>query len=666
VDENSQPCPLCQQSAISASAQGIVNVRCDQCGVFDLTEAVAPTIRNIDARSRFALRAAVRQARESGALLVLDSENFSHEISAHKDLSLNEKLKRVISLAQRRSDHFGATVTLQPETEYLLFDAANAQEAWALVEQTEKDGLLTNNNVDQLYCGALTRKGWEMAEAAKQDSERIGSKASDRLTPDIGSVVFRVAFSFPGEARYRIGPVAAALGGRIGHGSIFYDDWYKAELARPDLDLLLQSVYLHAELVVICLCGAYEQKQWCGIEWRAVREIIKRREDRIMFLRLDDGVVPGTFSIDGYLDLRLHSDSEAARLIEQRATGRGTKPPLVSETPLVPDQTSLITANEDAQESPEVNDLVIDVYEINHGFGIRLHNGGCNPVEQCRVEMNRLDRFLPVKREFTQNPIEPLTVLYARQVAGGGTSDGNAFATCPTHYRSLGFQGAMHQPRKKPLPELTTEDAWIVEFTLFQQARAISHATIFIKITPGQKPALVNDPRREFLPVVTPIGRLSHLKNLRVQITPVLPIARARDEYIVRSVTSEAVELEKSSGHIITIPASRIADDLSVAGPNQEPRLLDLNGRLQWLSLRRAWRFLPEKPQSNDERQYGFSRATSPDDPIIKQLQERGQKIRFARRDRIARYQDDGYQVVYDESGLYLTHGDLVLIASDV
>jgi hypothetical protein len=193
----------------------------------------------------------------------------------------------------------------------------------------------------------------------------------------------------------------------------------------------------------------------------------------------------------------------------------------------------------------------------------------------------------------------------------------------------------------------------------------VSRATVFIEVRPGQKPALVSDPRHEPAPAA-PICRLGHLKNSRVQVTPVLPIARARDEYFVRNVTSEAVELEKSSGHVITIPAHRIADDLVATAPDRGLRLLDLDGRLQWLSFSRSWRFLPEKPRSNEERQYGFSRATSPDDPIIKQFQERGQKIRFTRRDRIARFEDDGYQVVYDESGLYLTHGDLILIASDL
>jgi len=55
----------------------------------------------------------------------------------------------------------------------------------------------------------------------------------------MAALTFRVAFSFPGEARHRLGPIAAILDGRVGRGSVFYDEWDKAELARPDLDLHL-------------------------------------------------------------------------------------------------------------------------------------------------------------------------------------------------------------------------------------------------------------------------------------------------------------------------------------------------------------------------------------------------------------------------------------------
>jgi hypothetical protein len=131
---------------------------------------------------------------------------------------------------------------------------------------------------------------------------------------------------------------------------------------------------------------------------------------------------------------------------------------------------------------------------------------------------------------------------------------------------------------------------------------------------------------------------------------PVVPIASAQDKFYVRNVTCEAIDLEKSSGHGITIRTHRIADDLRLSDEAEGTGLLELNGRLQWLSLSRSWRCLPEKPQSAEERQWGFSRAATPEDPIIAQLQQRGQNTRFASLDNLPRYMLQGYQVVYDEA----------------
>jgi hypothetical protein len=146
---------------------------------------------------------------------------------------------------------------------------------------------------------------------------REGSSSSRTVSSiDIGTRSFCVAFSFPGEARDRIRHIATILEEGLGCGSVFYDEWYKSELARLNLDLLLQELYTRAELVVVCLCADYERKEWCGLEWRAIRDLIKRRQDKILFLRLDDADVAGAFSIDGYLDLRAHDDTDLASLIQ--------------------------------------------------------------------------------------------------------------------------------------------------------------------------------------------------------------------------------------------------------------------------------------------------------------------------------------------------------------
>jgi hypothetical protein len=56
------------------------------------------------------------------------------------------------------------------------------------------------------------------------------------------------------------------------------------------------------------LCADYEKKDWCQLEWRAIRDLIKRRQDDdIMPMRFDDTHIAGLFDIDGYLDLNSQS-----------------------------------------------------------------------------------------------------------------------------------------------------------------------------------------------------------------------------------------------------------------------------------------------------------------------------------------------------------------------
>ena len=70
---------------------------------------------------------------------------------------------------------------------------------------------------------------------------------------------------------------------------ILCDRFHEAELSRLDLDVYLPKLYVEdCELVVVFLGGDYSKNQWCGLEWRAIREFIKKQQGQnIMPLRLD-------------------------------------------------------------------------------------------------------------------------------------------------------------------------------------------------------------------------------------------------------------------------------------------------------------------------------------------------------------------------------------------
>lgn len=175
--------------------------------------------------------------------------------------------------------------------------------------------------------------GWEMSRThwAVKDEDLFELLSSIHLVDDsyvgegrppgrVEEMRFRVALSFPGEKRDYVAAVASEVKKRLGRDAIFYDKDFTAQLARPNLDTLLQRIYLsNSDLVVVFLCEDYERKEWCGLEWRAIRNIIKNKNDHaIMFMRFDHADVNGAFSIDGYVDLDEYSPLEVARMIVER------------------------------------------------------------------------------------------------------------------------------------------------------------------------------------------------------------------------------------------------------------------------------------------------------------------------------------------------------------
>jgi len=145
-------------------------------------------------------------------------------------------------------------------------------------------------------------------------------KSKARPASGIDTRRFRAALSFPGQHRAYVASVADHLKASLGSDAIFYDNDYSAELARPNLDLLLQRIYHdNSDLIVVFLCADYAAKEWCGLEWRAIRDIIKQREDaKVMLLRLDNEPVPGLFGIDGYIDISAWSPERTAEEIKKR------------------------------------------------------------------------------------------------------------------------------------------------------------------------------------------------------------------------------------------------------------------------------------------------------------------------------------------------------------
>lgn len=142
----------------------------------------------------------------------------------------------------------------------------------------------------------------------------------DSKSVDITKHIFEVSLSFPGDVRDYVESVAKHLERQIGPNSYFYDNNYKAQLARPSLDVLLQNIYSkRSKLIVVFIGEKYQEKKWCGVEFRAIKDVIfNKQHEKIMYVRMDTGEVDGVFSTDGYIDATVHRPEEIANFIVER------------------------------------------------------------------------------------------------------------------------------------------------------------------------------------------------------------------------------------------------------------------------------------------------------------------------------------------------------------
>jgi hypothetical protein len=131
---------------------------------------------------------------------------------------------------------------------------------------------------------------------------------------------FRVAFSFAGEKRAFVSEVARILAECFGQERILYDRYHEAEFSCGDLAFLLSRLYAEeADLVVGVFCDDYLKKEWCGLEWRAIYSLLKKRAVQdVMLTRFGQVEPEGLFGLAGFSDLDTRSPEHLARLILER------------------------------------------------------------------------------------------------------------------------------------------------------------------------------------------------------------------------------------------------------------------------------------------------------------------------------------------------------------
>lgn len=183
--------------------------------------------------------------------------------------------------------------------------------------------LRKHRNILQKVVGVGLSGGEYTKDVIKEEREKaseIEVKNKEKTESKNVRKRFKVALSFAGERREFIKKVVTELVGKFGKEKIYYDENFEHELASADLDTVLQRFYQKdSELIVVFLCSEYAKKDWCRIEWRAIRGLIHAgKTSNIMFMRFDDTEIAGLFDFDGYLDIKNRSATEVARSIIKR------------------------------------------------------------------------------------------------------------------------------------------------------------------------------------------------------------------------------------------------------------------------------------------------------------------------------------------------------------
>ncbi|MEO6847879.1 MAG: hypothetical protein ABI254_11510, partial [Chthoniobacterales bacterium] len=131
---------------------------------------------------------------------------------------------------------------------------------------------------------------------------------------------FRIAFSFTGEKRDFVAQMAAILAEQFSESAILYDKFHESEFARGNLGIYLPDLYHdEADLIVVVAGLDYDRKEWCGLEWAAIHDLLKQRQvQEVMLTRFNQASIKGIYGTAGWIELDDKTPQQGVTLILER------------------------------------------------------------------------------------------------------------------------------------------------------------------------------------------------------------------------------------------------------------------------------------------------------------------------------------------------------------
>lgn len=138
-----------------------------------------------------------------------------------------------------------------------------------------------------------------------------------------------------------------------------------------------------------------------------------------------------------------------------------------------------------------------------------------------------------------------------------------------------------------------------------------------------------------------------------IRITPIFPIDYAdRDFRIEKILEIGEVEVQKlDSNHHILISVSKIKD---VIRNINQPTTIQIEGRIQLVSILRSWRYFPENPID----EFGISKTGTDMARISEELRKRGIESRYCSLRELGSKMSEMWQIFYDVDGRYIRRPD--------
>jgi hypothetical protein len=142
----------------------------------------------------------------------------------------------------------------------------------------------------------------------------------------------------------------------------------------------------------------------------------------------------------------------------------------------------------------------------------------------------------------------------------------------------------------------------------------------------------------------------------RVRISPIVPREHEQSDFMVREDTGDCFVFQKlDSQRYVDIPKSFI-EQVHKYG-SSKPALIQLKGRLQWLSVKRNFDLFPDRPPGGSAGAYGLAKDVDNGYPV-----RLGVHGKFGREDRLPEILGRDWSIFYDSDGTYLRWGGQVFV----